>query len=116
MNCCAKYSGEDEGKETVAEDADALEEGHAAAKQFGVQGDDGCAAPRYDEDGAEDEAALVGSCERGVELVGGRALAGQEDGQGQAQDERAPQVPVSELRPSLRRASIKPRCATSRAR
>ena len=101
MNCCAKYSGEDEGKETVAEDADALEEGHAATKQFGIQGDDGCAAPRHDEDGAEDEAAVVSLGELGVELGGGGALAGQEDGQGEAEDERAPQVPVLQLRARL---------------
>ncbi len=105
MNGGADYGGENEGEEAVAEDADALEEGHAAAEQLGVHGDDGRAAPRDDEDGAEHEAAVVGGGERGVELVGGRALAGQEDGEGEAEDEGAPQVPVSQLRASLPRAS-----------
>jgi hypothetical protein len=93
----ARYGGEDEGKEAVAEDADALEERHAAAQQLGVHGYNRGAAPRHDEHGAEHEAAVVRGGELGVELGGGGALAGQEDGQGEAEDERAPQVPVLQL-------------------
>jgi hypothetical protein len=97
----ARYGGEDEGKQAVAQDADALEERHTAAQQLGVHGYNRGATPRHDEHGAEHEAAVVGGGELGVELGGGGALAGQEDGQGEAEDERAPQVPVLQLRARL---------------
>lgn len=111
MDYGARYGGEDEGKEAVAEDADALEERHAAAQQLGVHGYNRGAAPRHDEHGAEDEAAVVSLGELGVELGGGGALAGQEDGQGEAEDERAPQVPVLQLCARLQlRTSARRRC------
>ena len=101
MDYSAGYGGEDEGKQAVAKDADALEERHAAAQQLGVHGYNRGAAPRHDEHGAKHEAAVVGGGELWVELGGGGALAGQEDGQGEAEDERAPQVPVLQLRARL---------------
>jgi hypothetical protein len=97
----ACYGGQHEGEEAVAEHADALEERHAAAEQLGVHRHDCCPAPRDDEDGAEHEAAVVLRGERRVELVGRGALAREKDGQGEAQDEGAPQVPVLQLSPRL---------------
>ena len=97
MNDCAGYSRENQRKQTVAQHTYALEERHAATKQFGIHGHHRSATPRDDEDGAEHQAALVRGGEGGVEFVCGRALARQEDGESEAEDERPPQVPVLQL-------------------
>ena len=111
MNDSGGQGRYDEGEEAVAEHADALEERHAAAEQLGVHRHDCCPAPRDDEDGAEHEAAVVLRGERRVELVGRGALAREKDGQGEAQDEGAPQVPVLQLSASLQqRVSLRAQC------
>ena len=101
MDYDASNGGEDQRKESVAQHTNALEKRHAAAQQLGVHGYNRGAAPRHDEHGAKHEGAVVGGGELWVELGGGGGLAGQEDGQGEAEDERAPQVPVLQLRARL---------------
>ena len=111
MNDSGGQGRYDEGEEAVAEHADALEERHAATEQLGVQGNNRCAAPRDDEHGPEHQAAVISGGEGRVDLVGGGALAGQEDGESEAQDEGAPQVPVLQLSARLQqRVSLCAQC------
>lgn len=75
--------------DAVTQNTQALEKGDGAAQQLGVQGDDDGAEPDDDEDLSELRSPLV-------VLVCGSSL--EQQSQGDAEQQRAPQVPVPQQR------------------